>query len=333
LIREAAQQAEYIVVSIFLNPAQFAPHEDLDAYPKTLDHDLSMIYSVNEELKTQNEESSKVAEVLSSSSAVSSQSPSAEVSRSSSASGNVVGGAGTGTEISPSETAKATTSAQSRLGLVHVIFCPTVKEMYPLGIPLDTSKQVGTFVTITPLSSKLEGVTRPHFFRGVATVVTKLFNIVQPTHAFFGQKDIQQTVVLKRLVADLHVPIDLHVCATLRESDGLAMSSRNVFLGGERRKVAPVLYKALQAAETVYKSGEVRRERILAAAEQVIDDCLHKQQEVKMKLDYLSLAEDSMLDEIDEVKGPGAVLSAALIMLPRNESEGSVRLLDNIVFE
>lgn len=280
LIRHAACENTHVVVSIFLNPAQFAPTEDLAAYPRTLSNDLSMIEDINHELLNLR---------------------------------------------------SATMTTSQAIGHVHTVFVPTVEEMYPLGIPLDTATQEGTFVTVTPLASRLEGVTRPHFFRGVATVCTKLFNITQPTRAYFGQKDVQQTIVLRRLITDLHLPIDLRICPTLREPDGLAMSSRNVYLGAKRRKVAPILYKALCAAEKVYKEGDTNRENILGAARKVID--AHAEEGVSINLDYLSVAEGQMLTELEHVIYPGAVLSCALIMQAVKEGDPIVRLIDNIILD
>ena len=276
LIKHATQECDKVVVSIFLNPAQFAPTEDLDAYPRTLDSDVAMLSSLNSELSSSS-------------------------------------GSGEGK------------------GKIEVVFAPTVREMYPLGIPLDTSQQVGTFVTVTPLSSRLEGVSRPHFFRGVATVCTKLFNVVQPTHVYFGQKDVQQTVVLRRIIDDLLLPMELRVCPTVREADGLAMSSRNVHLGGTRRKVAPVLYAALKAAEEVYESGQKDRERILGAARKIVDE--HAEDGARIKLDYVSLAEGAMLTEVETVDKPGAILSGALWVLPTTAEEKTVRIIDNIILK
>ncbi|KAF3933722.1 hypothetical protein ABW19_dt0204612 [Dactylella cylindrospora] len=271
LARAAAMENSHVVVTIFLNPAQFAPTEDLDAYPQTLPSDLAALSKLNDSLP-----------------------PSA--------------------------------------GQIEAIFNPTVSEMYPLGIPLQRDSQVGTFVEVVPLSAKLEGSTRPHFFRGVATVCTKIFNITQPTNAYFGQKDVQQTVILKRLLRDLHFPIQLQVVPTSREPDGLAMSSRNVYLTGIRRQVAPVLYQSLKAAEELYHHGETNAERIMAAARKVIDQ--HAEDGAKIKLDYISLNEPDMLGEVDEVEsGKGIILSGAMFLMPRQEGEKIVRLIDNLILD
>jgi pantoate--beta-alanine ligase len=138
-------------------------------------------------------------------------------------------------------------------------------------------------------------------------------------------------VILRRLIGELHMPINLHVCPTEREADGLAMSSRNVFLSGIRRQVAPILFQALNAAKSVYESGETNAERILGAARKIID--AHAEDGAKLKLDYISLAEPEMLNELEEVKRPGAILSGAMFMLPMNETEKVVRLIDNLILD
>ncbi|KAL7267398.1 pantoate-beta-alanine ligase [Rhizina undulata] len=274
LIRTAAETHPSIVVSIFVNPAQFAPHEDLAQYPRTLDKDLEQLTSLNASL-----ESSGLP------------------------------------------------------GRIESLFLPAVSELYPNGIPLQQDKQKGAFVTVTPLSSKLEGITRPHFFRGVATICSKLFNIVQPNTAFFGQKDVQQTIVLKRLVRDLLFPVEIVVGPTVREEDGLAMSSRNVYLGPNRREKAVCLYHALQAVEQCFEAAktariaEVGREELLEKARRVIADAGEG-----VELEYISLADSEELEELDVVRtGEGAVLSGAVKMLPTGEGEGVVRIIDNII--
>ncbi|KAF3905349.1 hypothetical protein AA313_de0207420 [Arthrobotrys entomopaga] len=275
LVRHAALENTHVVVTIFLNPAQFSPTEDLAAYPKTLPADLAKLHTLNSSLPLE---------------------------------------------------AK---------GRVSAVFAPTVGEMYPLGIPLDRAEQVGTFVEVVPLSAKLEGGTRPHFFRGVATVCTKLFNITGPNRVYFGQKDIQQTVILRRLLADLCYDVELRVVPTEREADGLAMSSRNVFLeegdGRKRREVAIVLYQALKAAEKVYVEGEVRAGEILKVAREVIERG-RVESGGMVELDYVSLNEGSLLEEVEVVKrGEGVILSAAMWVNPTKEGEGRVRLIDNLI--
>lgn len=206
--------------------------------------------------------------------------------------------------------------------------------MYPGGIPLNQTQQRGAFVSVHGLSEQLEGVTRPHFFRGVATVCAKLFNAVQPDVAFFGQKDVQQTVVLRRLVQDLLIPVELRICETVREDgDGLAMSSRNIYLGVKRRGVAGVLYKALRAAEEAYKSGEEARETVLAAAAEVLKG-VGRDEGVKVEVEYLSLADGNELNELNVLDGRGgAILSGAVRVMPTGEGESPVRIIDNIILK
>lgn len=273
LIRAAAAENPSIVVSIFVNPAQFAPHEDLARYPRTLHTDVQQLEQLNAELPPDG-------------------------------------------------------------GKVEALFLPSVEEMYPGGIPLDRTQQRGAFVNVHGLSEQLEGVTRPHFFRGVATVCTKLFNAVQPDAAYFGQKDVQQTVVLRRLVQDLLIPVELKICETVREDgDGLAMSSRNVYLGDKRRNVAGGLYRALRAAEEAYRSGADDRKTVLAAAKEVLKD-IGKEGGVKVEVEYLSLADGKELSELEVLDGQGgAILSGAVRMMPTSEEEAPVRIIDNIIFK
>lgn len=233
-------------------------------------------------------------------------------------------------------------------GRVEAIFAPTTKTMYPTLPPDSTLPGTGSFVTITPLASLLEGKSRPVFFRGVATVCMKLFNIVEADRVYFGQKDVQQTVVIKRMVKDLHVNTEVRIIPTEREKDGLAMSSRNVYLGERRRKVGIVLSQALRAAETAYMSGKRNRDEILASAWDVTNkmdmeqDELDPTQRARFEVDYISLADPDSLEEVDVVDASkGAVLSGAIKMLPlevisegeslgQGEDKVAVRLIDNI---
>lgn len=219
------------------------------------------------------------------------------------------------------------------------MFHPEPSILYPRGIPLDPAKQRGAFVSVEPLSRKLEGVTRPHFFRGVATVCSKLFNIIQPDAAYFGQKDVQQTIVLKTLVADLHFPLKIVVCPTARDPvDGLALSSRNVYLGKTRREYAGCLYQALEAGRKVYEQGlergGVEAKEILSAAMMVLRTFVEGG---KLEIEYLSLAEGRELEEfepeekVNRERGEGAVMSGAVRMLPKEEGQGVVRLIDNLI--
>lgn len=206
--------------------------------------------------------------------------------------------------------------------------------MYPGGVPLDQTQQRGAFVSVHGLSEQLEGVTRPHFFRGVATVCMKLFNAVQPDAAFFGQKDVQQTVVLRRLVRDLLIPVELRICETVREDeDGLAMSSRNIYLGAKRRGVAGVLYRALRAAEEAYKSGAEARGTVLSVAEKMLEG-VGKDEGVKIEIEYLSLADGNELNELEVLDGRGGeILSGAVRVMPTGEGESPVRIIDNIILK
>lgn len=176
----------------------------------------------------------------------------------------------------------------------------------------------------------MEGTTRPLFFRGVATVVTKLFNIVQPNHVLFGQKDAQQCVVIRALISDLHFPIEMHVGAAKREHDGLAMSSRNRYLTSDMRKHAVTLYNALTAIKNEFDKGERNRELLLNKGYGLVEEESKKVKEknlgFELKLDYLSLADPTTLEELQEIKeGKGAILSGALYV-------GTTRIIDNLLF-
>ena len=229
------------------------------------------------------------------------------------------------------------------------VFAPDTETMYPGLPPTSEIAGEGSFVTITPLATLLEGASRPVFFRGVATVVMKLLNIVQPDKVYFGQKDIQQTVVIKRMVEDFHLDTEVRVGPTIREEDGLAMSSRNVYLGKRRRAVGIVLSRALQAAAQAYASGRTKRSDLLEAAQQVISSTLESQRKLApreralFEVDYISVAHPSFLSEVEDIdRSKGAVLSGAIKMLPledvqKGENAGlgdgvpSVRLIDNII--
>ena len=249
----ARRQCDKVVASIFVNPAQFAPHEDLSKYPRTFENDLKLLGNEN----------------------------------------------------------------------VDIVFAPDVPEMYPKGIPLQVDQQIGTFVTVQGKSHQMEGRIRPHFFRGVATVVSKLFNIIQPTRAYFGQKDVQQCSVVKSLVRDMHYPIQIVVGNTIRylilirEPDGLAMSSRNRYLSEDERKLAPALNAGLLAAQKEFDSGQRSRKCIIQACENVI-------KYRKATIEYLSLAEPFSLSEVEEIGKEGAILSGAIVL-------GKTRIIDNIL--
>jgi pantoate--beta-alanine ligase len=242
----ARKECDIVVCSIFVNPAQFAPTEDLSKYPRTFENDVQMLQKSN----------------------------------------------------------------------VDVVLAPNVNEMYPAGIPLVVSQQTGTFVTVQGKSHQMEGSIRPHFFRGVATVVTKLFNIVQPTKAYFGQKDVQQCSVVKTMCRDLHFPIDIIVGDIIREADGLAKSSRNRYLNDSERKIAPALYSGMKETVKLFNSGVRDRNSLLRA-------CKDKIHSLGGDLEYLSLADPIDLREVEMVAS-GAILSGAIKV-------GTTRIIDNVL--
>ena len=290
LIRAAARENHHVVVSVYVNPAQFGVREDLASYPVTWEEDVEKLVRLDREL------------------------------------------AGDG----------------ENLGRISAVFAPATGELYPGGFPGQEVESKGSFVTITPVGEVLEGRSRPTFFRGVATVCMKLFNAVQPDRVYFGQKDVQQTVVIKALVRDFLLPIEVVIGPTTRAEDGLALSSRNVYLGERRRKVATVLHKALRAAEDAHGSGGRERAAVLGAAEKSVADALAGQmalapeERVRFEVDYLSLADPDTMEELQVVDpARGGILSGAVKMLPveaprEGEDLGhsggpAVRLIDNII--
>ncbi|KAJ7091463.1 Pantoate-beta-alanine ligase [Mycena belliarum] len=272
LVRRSLAENDLTVLSIFVNPAQFAPHEDLATYPRTLPRDLEMLE----------------AQTLS---------------------------------VPP---ATRTPSA---------VFLPSVHEMYPAGIAQDVDAQRGTFVEVKGYGAQMEGKSRPTFFRGVATVVTKLFNAIEPTNAYFGQKDIQQCLVLKRLCADLLLahpdPAHLHIVPTARDpADGLALSSRNAYLSAEGRQLAPALYRALGAAEQAWNAGQPKAVCVQRATD-VVAAAAAQKSDLEVRLDYIELNDSDSLEPLDgarcaEPDSRPVILSGALWI-------GSTRLIDNIV--
>jgi pantoate--beta-alanine ligase len=189
------------------------------------------------------------------------------------------------------------------------LFLPSVEEMYPPGAT--------SWVTVEGLSEKLDGRSRPGHFNGVTTVVAKLFNIVQPDFAFFGQKDAAQVAIVKMMVRDLNFDVRIVVCPIVREADGLAMSSRNAYLNPEQRKQALVLYRALMRVQTLADRGESSSARLRIAGEQVIAE------EAAVKLDYFEIVNRDTLDPVTDISGGALVAVAANV--------GSTRLIDNIV--
>ncbi len=192
-----------------------------------------------------------------------------------------------------------------------VVFMPTVEEMYP--------PKCNTWVVVEKVTERLEGAARPGHFRGVATVVAKLFNIVEPTKAYFGQKDAQQVVVIKKMVADLNMNVEVVVVPTVREPDGLAMSSRNVYLNPQERQGATVLYKSLQMAQQLQAKGERNSEQIRQQMTSLI------KKEPLANIEYISIADADTLEELDTIKVP-AVISMVVRF-------GKTRLLDNIILK
>lgn len=292
LIRKAAEENSNVVVSIYVNPAQFGVHEDLDSYPKTWEKDVAMLRDLDRELADNG--------------------------------GN--------------------------MGKISAVFAPTTDVVYPSGKPGQEVDAKGSFVTITPVGEVLEGASRPTFFRGVATVCMKLFNIVAPEKVYFGQKDVQQTVVIRKMVKDFCMDTEVVIGETQREKDGLAMSSRNVYLGARRRKVAPVLSMALKLAERSYSGGCRSREDILGPAMELIKLLLMEQHQlrpeegVKYEVDYISLSDPQTMVELEKVDPTkGAIISGAIKFFPVESAQPdedlgeaggpAVRLIDNIILK
>ena len=193
-----------------------------------------------------------------------------------------------------------------------LVFVPDVSEVYPPGFD--------TWVDVGPIADRLEGAARPGHFRGVATVVAKLFGIVQPERAYFGQKDGQQTVVVRKLARDLDMGIEVVVLPTVRETDGLAMSSRNVRLSSEQRRAAAVVYRALCSGRDLWSAGEKSAPRIIEAVREVLEA-----EPLLGGCDYVSLAATDTLEELERAE-LGAMLSTAVHL-------GPVRLIDNLILE
>lgn len=241
LMEYGRTQGDHLVVSIFVNPTQFAPQEDLARYPRDLARDCDLAAKVG----------------------------------------------------------------------VDLIFIPTVEQMYPPGYQ--------TFVEVTEVTRGLCGASRPTHFRGVATVVLKLFNLVQPHLAIFGEKDYQQLITIQRLVADLNVPVAVVGRPLVREADGLALSSRNVFLQKEERQAALKLSQALFLARDLAAQGESSRDKLFAAIKPVLAD------DPLLTLDYLALLDTTTLAEIPVITHQARLAVAAWV--------GQTRLIDNILLE
>jgi pantoate--beta-alanine ligase len=240
LVREARRMCDVVVVSVFVNPTQFAPGEDFERYPRDLTQDTALL-----------------------------------------------------TDYS-----------------VDYIFAPSPEEMYPKGFC--------TYVTVEGLSDQLEGVARPGHFRGVATVVTILLNLIHPDFAFFGQKDAQQTLVVKRLIRDLALNSEVVVLPTVREPSGLALASRNAYLDGDDRKAAAIIYRALTRAESAYAEGERNSSKLAGIVRSTIES------EPRAKLDYVSVTDADSLGKLDKLNDRTVIIAAAAKF-------GQTRLIDNIV--
>ena len=192
---------------------------------------------------------------------------------------------------------------------IDIVFMPSVAEIYP--------PQFSSWVEVEKVTERLEGACRPGHFKGVTTVCAKLFNIVEPTRAYFGQKDAQQLVVIKKMVADLNMDLEIVSVPTVREADGLAMSSRNTYLNPEERQAAVVLYQALSLAQQLWSQGEKDAQRLRQEMLAFIE------KQPLATIDYVSIADTETLDELDTVKSPALVSLAVRI--------GKTRLIDNVV--
>lgn len=193
-----------------------------------------------------------------------------------------------------------------------LVFVPAVEEVYPPGFD--------TWITVEGLSDKLEGAHRPGHFRGVATVVTKLLNLTRPDRAYFGQKDGQQTAVVRRLLRDLDLGVELVVVPTVREDDGLACSSRNAYLNEQQRRAAPVVFRALTCAETLWRAGERDGDGLRCEVRQTLE-----QEPLVTGTEYVSVADADSLEELEQVAGRAMVSTAVRL--------GPVRLIDNIILD
>lgn len=239
LVRASKSQCDVTSVSIFVNPLQFGPTEDLDKYPRTLDRDTALLRDLG----------------------------------------------------------------------VDFVFVPQISEMY--------RPHAKTYVDVSDLSSKLDGGSRPGHFRGVSTVVCKLFEIVRPDRAFFGQKDAAQVALLRKMVRDLDMDVEVVVCPIVREPDGLAMSSRNAYLNSEQRKQALVLSRSLQKVKAAIDAGEEDAKKLTEIGRQAIAS------EPAAKLDYFAIVDPDTLDPVDKVSKGTLIAAAAWV--------GTTRLIDNIV--
>jgi pantoate--beta-alanine ligase len=243
LVRAAKASCDVVAASIFVNPTQFGPSEDLAKYPRSFEHDLQLLEHE----------------------------------------------------------------------CVELLFAPSVEQMYPAGAV--------TWVTVEGLSDKLDGRSRPGHFRGVTTVVAKLFHIVAPDAAFFGQKDAAQVAIIRRMVRDLDLPLEIVVCPIVRESDGLAMSSRNAYLSPEQRKQALVLQGSLLRVDSLVKAGERTASHLIAAAREEFAG--RSEAEHSVRLDYFEIVNPDTLDPVGDISCGALAAVAAFV--------GSTRLIDNLL--
>ena len=241
LVKKAREENDVVVVSIFVNPTQFGPNEDFEAYPRDTKRDLSLLQNA----------------------------------------------------------------------LTDIVFFPSRTDMYP--------DEFNTWVEVKKVTERLEGTCRPDHFQGVTTIVAKLFNIVEPTRAYFGQKDAQQAIVIQKMVNDLNMNLEVIVLPTCRESDGLAMSSRNTYLNMQERQAATVLFRALIHAESLYKNGQRDADVIRNEMLSLIN------QEQSAYVEYVSIADEHNLNELNEISS-SALLSLAVRV-------GKTRLIDNIILK
>jgi pantoate--beta-alanine ligase len=194
---------------------------------------------------------------------------------------------------------------------VDIVFMPSVAEMYP--------PQFNSWVEVSKITERLEGATRPNHFKGVTTVVAKLFHVTQPSRAYFGQKDIQQVIVIKKMVDELNMNLETVTVPTIRESDGLAMSSRNTYLNHEERRAAVILYQALNLARKLWTQGEKNAENLRQQMKNLIE------KQPLATIDYVSIADSETLDELVALSSPVLVSLAVRI--------GKTRLIDNVMLE
>ncbi len=240
LVREARRMCDVVVVSIFVNPAQFGPGEDYERYPRNLTKDTALLTDYN----------------------------------------------------------------------VDYIFAPSVEEIYPKGF--------STYVNVEGLSEQLEGTARPGHFRGVSTVITILLNIVRPDFAFFGQKDAQQALIIRRLARDLAFDTEIIVLPTVREDSGLAISSRNLYLSPEERQSASVIHRALARAKEMHKEGERNAAKLSDAIRSVIEA------EPRVRVDYVSITDGETLEKLEKLDDRMVLIAVAAYI-------GKTRVIDNTV--